>query len=100
MRKENSEYVKSVADDLAKYYKQDNLFEYFDDVLDVEYCVSSRREYLGIKVWVTLGGPNVWIDTRNKQVKLAWWGEVADYYLPNDVCDAIDDIFAEHWGCI
>jgi len=48
--------------------------DYLSDVLDIEYVVSSKKEYLGARVLVAFGGPNIWINTRTKQVEGFWWG--------------------------
>jgi len=77
-----------------------NLTEYFDDVLDCEYTVNNRKEYKSVKVWVTLGGPNVWIDTNTKTVELRWGCDSAFYGIPYDICNYIDEIFQEYYDAI
>lgn len=58
-----------------------------------------KKEYKSAKIWVTLGGPNVWIDTAERAVKLAWWTDRAEYPLDWDVCEEIDDIMREIYEC-
>ena len=77
-----------------------NLNEYFEDCLDVEYTINGRGNYLGVCVWICVGGPGIWIDTRDRAVKLAWGGERAEAYITSDVVDAIDGIFEEYYNCI
>ena len=72
-----------------------DLWGYFGDVLDVEYTISARGVFLGARVAVTLGGPNVYVDTRNGEVNGYWGSDSATAFLPYDVRDAINDIFAE-----
>ena len=74
-----------------------SLSEYFDDCLDVEYTIDSRGNYLGACIWVGLGGPNIWIDTRDRAVKLAWGGERAEHSIASDVAEEIDEIFEEQY---
>ena len=80
--------------------EQLSLYDYFEDVLDIEYHIASDREtVLGASFWVTLGGPNVKIDTYEKAVKLFWWGERAEYPLLSEVCEEINQFAQELWGC-
>ena len=77
-----------------------SLYEYFDDCLDIEYTIDSRGNYLGTCVWVGIGGPNIWIDTRDRVVKLAWGSERAECGIASDAAEAIDEIFEEMYNCI
>ncbi len=96
---ENREYCKSVAEEIEKYatgkMTDDNgneltLYDYLNNVLDYEFTIDSRKEYRAAKIWVTLGGPNVWIDTAERMVKLAWGTNRAEYPLNWDVCTELD----------
>ena len=103
---ENRNYCKNIAEELKSIYngevKNDDgetmtLYDYMRNVLDFEYTITSRREYKSVKIWVTLGGPNVWIDTRDSYIRLAWGSEREEYPLDYDVCDEINDIFEEYF---
>ncbi len=73
-------------------------FDYISDVLDIEYTISSEGEYLGARLLVAFGGPNIWIDTRRQTVEGAWWG---DYFTESYHTDAmdIDDACNELFSC-
>ncbi len=73
--------------------------DYLADVLDYEITIDSQLEYKSAKIWVTLGGPNVWIDTAEKAVKLAWGTDRAEYALDWDTCDEIDEYMRELYTC-
>lgn len=77
-----------------------NLYEYFNDCLDVEYTIDSRGDYIGVCIWVGLGGPNIWIDTRDRAVKLAWGSDRAEWGISSDIADEIDEIFEEQYRCL
>ena len=51
---------------------------YLHNALDIEYTVSSKFDYLGARVCVAFGGPNIYIDTRYKIVRGSWYGEKAE----------------------
>lgn len=83
-----------------EYAGASDLYEYFEDCLDVEYTIDSRGNYLGVCVWICVGGPGIWIDTRDRAVKLAWGSDRAEAYITSDVVDAIDYIFEEYYNCL
>ena len=91
----NADYTEEQRDELREIGEPCCLYEYFTDVLDFEYAISSKKDFLGVKVWVTLGGPNIWIDTRDGEVKGAWGRDRESAWLPREVCDEIDSIFEE-----
>ena len=122
MKNENREYCKRIAMELEAYanghmYQDENgetvySEEYRDDldqlyigdylsteVLDFDIMIGSDWEYESCKLYVTLGGPNVWIDTAEKAVKLAWGTDREEYGLDWDVCDEIDQYWAETYEC-
>ncbi len=71
--------------------------DYLSDVLDIQYIVSSSREYLGARVLVAFGGPNIWINTQSGIVEGYWWWDTA-FASFNDEID-LDDFLSELWDC-
>lgn len=104
---ENREYCKRIAKEIEECAagkmvddgNQISLYDYLFDVLDYEFTIDSRKEYVSAKIWVTLGGPNIWIDTAERAVKLAWGADREEYPLDWDVCDEIDGIMQEIYEC-
>ena len=101
---ENREYCKRVVEEIEEYASgkmvdddgnELSLYDYLNDVLDYEFTIDSRKEYKSSKIWITLGGPNVWIDTAERAVKLAWGTYREEYALDWDVCNEIDEIMQE-----
>jgi hypothetical protein len=104
---ENRKYCKDIAEELTAIYngtvlnedgEQITLYDYFSDVLDFEYTINSDKTYKSVKVWVTLGGPNVWIDTTDSFVRLAWGTSREEYPLSYYISEAIDNIFEEYYN--
>ena len=116
MKNELQNYVDGIRADLVKLYEAEyteeereameesgeafDLWSYFADALDVEYTVNSLGEYIGARIFVTLGGPNVWVDTRDGVVSGAWGTDRASAWLPCEVCEEIDSIFSEYFACL
>lgn len=121
---ENREYCKRIAQELEAYaagrmwrdietgeekemdpdtvsddFEQLSICDYLADVLDYEITIDSQLEYRSAKIWVTLGGPNVWIDTAEKAVKLAWGTDRAEYLVDWDACEEIDEYMRDLYTC-
>ena len=73
--------------------------DYFSDFYDVDYIVDSTKKYKACRVLVAFGGPNICIDTWMKRVMLSWYGEYAKAYIPDDLCEQIDDFFKAIYEC-
>lgn len=105
---ENFDYCKRAAEELEQYINGEitddetgetlSIYDYFSDVLDFDFIINSQLEYSAVKVYVTLGGPTVWIDTYSGTVELRWANEKASYYLDNDIIDAVNDYFEEYYN--
>jgi hypothetical protein len=72
--------------------------EYLSDVLDIEYIANGNREVLGARILVAFGGPNIWINTRTKQVEGYWWGESCIMSYERDEI-GLDDAIETIWNC-
>ena len=77
-----------------------DLYDYFSDALDVEYTISSKGDFLGASIWVTIGGPSIWIDTRENEIKGRWGSDAVNIWLPSEISNEIDNIFEEQYNCI
>ena len=73
--------------------------DYFSDFLDVDYVIGSDKRYKACRVLVAFGGPNIYIDTLLQHVLLSWWGKHAEAYIPDDLCEQIDDFFKAIYEC-
>lgn len=97
-------YVSNVATELKEIYNGDQmnddgeektLCDYIEDVLDVEYTLSSTKELIGVRLWVTLGGPNIYIDTRAGEVVGHWGCDCERAWLPSEICNELTSYFEE-----
>lgn len=72
-------------------------FDYLQDALDIEYIVNSKGEYLGARILVAFGGPNIWVDTRRCIVEGAWWADHATARFTDNL--GLDEALSELWAC-
>lgn len=96
MSKEVFDIVQSYNDDLQEAYENGELMDYINDhALDIEYRVSSDLSYLGVEIAIALGGPTVYINTRDNRLEAYWGGDTAYSLLDSDVREELDMIFEE-----
>ena len=79
--------------DLTDDGEEMTAFDYLQDALDIEYIVSSKGEYLGARVLVAFGGPNIWVNTRTNTVEGHWWGDSAYASFTDNI--GLDDALGE-----
>ena len=76
-----------------------DISDYFDDFYDVDYVIGSDKHYKACRVLVAFGGPNIYIDTWEKEVQLFWWSDTAIADIPDELCAAIDEFFEMVYNC-
>ena len=106
IRKEDTlcgEYTYYIMPDGEEILEDDvepaSLFDYFNDMLDIDYVVDREKHFKGARIMVTCGGPNIFIDSYRGIVELFWWTEHASAEIPADLCDEINDIFRDYYYC-
>lgn len=73
------------------------MIHYFSDVYNTVYMVNENRQYIGVRVMVACGGPNIWVDTYEREIVLYWGADVERCPLWSATCSAIDALFEEFW---
>jgi hypothetical protein len=99
-------HVQAIADTLSNGFDLSSMnddgeyttaFDYLQDALDIEYIVNGKGEYLGARVLVAFGGPNIWVNTRTGIVEGAWWSDRAEASFTDNI--GLDDALSELWAC-
>lgn len=103
--KECQERVDSIANYLNDLVVNDNdvdkedecqsLYDYFNDVYDIEYRIDGEGNYKSVKLMIAGGGPNIYVDTADAYVKLYWGSTYEQAPISYTVSDEIDNIFEE-----
>lgn len=72
--------------------------DYIKDVLEISYIINQDKSYKGTILLVAFGGPNIYINTYEKQVKGYWGGDeyIVSYF--NDKL-GLDDYCEEMYSC-
>lgn len=98
-------HVDSIAKTLSEGFGEElnyddepmSAYDYLQDALDIQYIVTGSGDYLGARVLVAFGGPNIWVNTQTNTVEGYWWGDKA-YASFNDEI-GLDDALSELWAC-
>jgi len=80
-----------------EYGEVQTAFDYLQDALDIEYIVNGKGEYLGARVLVAFGGPNIWVDTKRQVVEGYWWGSYTKASFDDGI--DLDSALSELWNC-
>lgn len=76
-----------------------SLWDYFNDALDIEYRIGYDMSFRSARIAVTLGGPNIYVDTGRGVVEGFWGTDHAEAWLPSEVCEEINCIFEDLFAC-
>ena len=103
MNNENRCYCLNIAESIEKafkdgneYYASEELLNWLDEhILDAQFITDVQKSIRDVRLYVTLGGPTVWIDTESKSVQLRWGFESAEYGLDWDLCSALVELYSE-----
>lgn len=118
MKEQTTHYAASVRDDLRRIWNGEfgedecedwredgrdadgnpvTLEAYIDDALDVEFTLDSSKRLIGVTLYVAVGGPTCWIDTRRKEIVCVWGAESDSGWarLDDEIAEAINCHFDE-----
>jgi hypothetical protein len=77
---------------------QISAFDWLQRALDIQYIVTGAGEYLGARILVAFGGPNIWVNTQTATVSGYWYGDRCEASFWVDEL-GLDDALAELWEC-
>ena len=96
--------MQGIRHDLELAFKNEggepvNLREYLWDGLAMDYRVGLDKSPTACRVWFTLGGPNIWVDTETDSIHGAWGSDREEVYISSELSDAILEIMTLDWDC-
>ena len=86
-----SNILNATHEELIEALMDNAIYEYIDEALEVEYTMNLWGELRGVKLLVTFGGPNVYINTRTAKIEGYENGNHLEINLDFDVLRAIED---------
>ena len=86
--------LNTTHEELIEAHMNGTLYDYVNEALEVEYTMNLWGELRGVKILVTFGGPNVYINTRTAKIEGYDNGEHLEIDLDFDVLREIEDNIA------
>lgn len=71
------------------------LYDFISDALDVEITRGLSGDYRGAKLYMTVGGPTIWIDTQTGFVEGRWATDSCSKCVDSDAIDALNEAIEE-----
>lgn len=97
-------YVENCREELEKGYaieldrleedeekEAEPLSKQLENSLDIEYTTSLNRVYQGARIALTLGGPNIYLDTKKGEIQGYWGTNTYTTRVDLKICDFMDD---------
>ena len=71
------------------------LYDFINDALDIEVTCGLSGDYRGAKLYMTVGGPAIWIDTQSGFVEGRWATDSCSKWVDSDTIDALNGAIEE-----
>ena len=72
------------------------LYDFISEAFDVEITRSLSGDYRGAKLYMTVGGPAIWVDTQNGTVEGRLFGcDSCSKWVDSDAIDALNEAIEE-----
>ncbi len=92
-KKKLLETCRGIADEI----ENGDIEDYTANPLDYKFIVDAQKQYVGVEILVSFGGPNIYINTQNKTVEGYWGNDSVDVKYYDG--EAIDDYFEQLYDC-
>ena len=83
-----------IADSITSPDEQ--VHTWMEGTYDIRYLVNRDKSYLGAEILVAGGGPTIWVDTWDKEVKGYWGGDRVNVPFADNL--GLDDYCEEMYG--
>ena len=81
-------------------FEQLSIYNYMEDILDIDFTVNRYKEYQSCSICVGWGGPNIYIETADSYVRLYWGSTQEQYPIRYETRDQIDEWAEEYYSCL
>ena len=77
--------------------RQETAHDWMEGTYDIRYLVDREKRYLGAEIMVAGGGPTIWVDTWDQEVKGYWGSDRVIVPFADNL--NLDDYCEEMYGC-
>lgn len=71
------------------------LYDFINDALDIEVIQGLSGDYRGAKLYMTVGSPTIWIDTKTGFVEGRWGVDSCSKWVDSDAINELNDAIEE-----
>lgn len=71
------------------------MYDFINDAFDVEITRGLSGDYRGAKLYMTVGGHAIWVDTQTGFVEGRWGGDSCSKWVDSDAIDALNEEIEE-----
>lgn len=71
------------------------LYDFINDALNIEVIQGLSGDYRGAKLYMTVGGPTIWVDTQTGFVEGRWATDSCSKWVDSDAIDALNEAIEE-----
>ena len=87
---------KNIAESISSPGDGDTAHDWMQDTYDIRYLVDREKRYLGAEIMCAGGGPTIWVDTWDNEVKGYWGGDRVTVPFSDNL--GLDDYCEEMYG--
>ena len=87
---------KNIAESISSPGDGDTAHDWMEDTYDIRYLVDRDKRYLGAEILVAGGGPTIWVDTWDQEVKGYWGTDRVNIMFADNI--GLDDYCEEMYG--
>lgn len=80
-------------EDFVEHYTND------ENLLDIEYRLSSSGDLKSVELTLGFGGPNIYLDTGTARITGHWGGDTYEEWVDRDQCNQITEFYEELMPC-
>ena len=86
-----------IKDEETGENRDETVSDWMCDIYDIRYLVDREKRYLGAEILVAGGGPTIWVDTWDKEVKGYWGSDRVTVPFADNL--GLDDYCEDMYGC-
>ena len=86
-----------ITDEETGEKREETASDWMEHTYDIRYLVDRGKRYLGAEIMVAGGGPTIWVDTWDQEVKGYWGTDRVNIMFADNL--GLDDYCEELYGC-
>ena len=90
-------YAADVCNGKMLFYSEDDMDPPYE-AYDINYTIDGDGRFLGVRIMLAGGGPVVWLDTYQEEIRGSWGGDKCVFIISD--FNYIDEYWEEQYRCL